>query len=98
MAILASDVTERLETTLHDLGAVRWPEVDMWKAIDDAQKALLEARSDLFEVTGDVQLRDIGVKQRVPEDCYLVFDITYNLNHVRVPGCGGVKISRAIGV
>jgi hypothetical protein len=96
MAILASDVTERLETTLHDLGAVRWPEVDQWKAIDDAQKALLEARPDLFELTGDVQLRDIGVKQRVPEDCYLVFDITYNLNHLRVPFSGIVKISRAI--
>ena len=96
MAILASDVTERLETTLHDLGAVRWPEADMWKAIDDAQKSLLESRPDLFEVTGEVQLRDTGVKQRVPEDCYLVFDITYNLNFERVPFSGIVKISRSI--
>jgi hypothetical protein len=96
MAILASDVTARLTKTLHDLDAVRWPIPDQWEAIDDAQKSLLEARPDLFEVTGDVQLRDTGVKQRVPEDCYLVFDITYNLNHLRVPFSGIVKISRSI--
>lgn len=94
MTILASEVTERLETTLHDLGAVRWPIADQWKAIDDAQNSLLEARPDLFEVTEDVQLRNIGVKQQTPEDCYLVFDITYNLNHLRVPFSGIVKISR----
>lgn len=68
----------------------------MWKAIDDAQKSLLESRPDLFDVTGEVQLRDTGVKQRVPENCYLVFDITYNLNHLMVPFSGIVKISRAI--
>lgn len=96
MTILASDVTSRLETTLHDLGAVRWPVEDQWKAIDDAQRSLLESRPDLFDVTGEVQLRDIGVKQRVPEDCYLLFDITYNLNHLKVPFSGIVKISRAI--
>jgi len=96
MTILASDVTGRLETTLHDLGAVRWPIADQWKAIDDAQVTILEARPDLFEVTGDVQLRDTGVKQRVPEDCYQVFDITYNLNHLRVPFSGIVKISRSL--
>jgi hypothetical protein len=96
MAILASDVTARLTKTLHDLDAVRWPVPDMWEAIDDAQESLLEARPDLFEVTDDVQLRDTGVKQRVPEDCYLVFDITYNLNHLRVPFSGIVKISRSI--
>ena len=96
MAILASDVTGRLTKTLHDLDAVRWPIPDQWEAIDDAQKALLEARPDLFELTDDVQLRDIGVKQRVPEDCYLVFDITYNLNTLKVPFSGIVKISRAI--
>lgn len=96
MAILASEVTERLETTLHDLGAVRWPIADQWKAIDDAQKSLLEARPDLFEVTEEVQLRDIGVKQRTPVDCYIVFDITYNLNHDRVPFSVIVKTSRSI--
>ena len=96
MAILASDVTGRLTKTLHDLDAVRWPIPDQWEAIDDAQKALLEARPDLFELTDDVQLRDIGVKQRVPDDCYLVFDITYNLNTLKVPFSGIVKISRAI--
>jgi hypothetical protein len=96
MAILASDVTARLTKTLHDLDAVRWLIPDQWEAIDDAQKSILEARPDLFEVTNDVQLRDTGPKQRVPEDCYLVFDITYNLNHLRVPFSGIVKISRAI--
>jgi hypothetical protein len=96
MAILASDVTARLTKTLHDLDAVRWPIPDQWEAIDDAQVSLLEARPDLFEVTGDVQLRDLGVKQRVPEDCYIVFDITYNLNFDRVPFSGIIKTSRAI--
>lgn len=96
MAILASDITARLETTLHDLGAVRWPTADQWKAIDDAQSALLEARPDLFEVTEDVQLRDTGVRQRVPDDCYVVFDIPYNLNFEKVPFSGIVKISRSI--
>jgi hypothetical protein len=95
MAILASDVTARLTKTLHDLDAVRWPIPDQWEAIDDAQVSLLEARPDLFEVTGDVQLRDLGVRQRVPEDCYIVFDITYNLNYDRVPFSGIVKTSRA---
>jgi hypothetical protein len=41
-------------------------------------------------------LRDLGVKQRVPEDCYIVFDITYNLNFDRVPFSGIIKTSRAI--
>lgn len=45
---------------------------------------------------GDVQLRDTGVKQRVPEDCYQVFDITYNLNTEKIPFSGIVKISRSI--
>ena len=96
MTILASDITERLETTLHDLGAVRWPIADQWKAIDDAQNSLLESRPDLFEVTEEVQLRDIGVKQRVPENCFVVFDITYNLNTEKIPFSGIVKTSRAI--
>lgn len=96
MSILASDVTGRLTKTLHDLDAVRWPIPDQWEAIDDAQNSLLEARPDLFEVTEDVQLRDTGVKQRVPEGCYRVFDITYNLNFDRVPFSGIVKISRSI--
>jgi hypothetical protein len=94
MTILASEVTERLETTLHDLGAVRWPVADQLKAIDDAQKSLLESRPDLFEITEDVQLQNTGVKQMVPADCYVVFDITYNLNHLRVPFSGITKINR----
>lgn len=96
MAILASAVTGRLSKTLHDIGLVRWVEADMWEAIDDAQSAILEARPDLYEVTEDVQLRDIGPKQRVPEDCYDIFDITYNLDDNHIPFSGIVKTERGI--
>jgi len=94
MAILASQVTSRLSKTLHDIGLVRWTESEMWEAIDDAQNAILEARPDLYEVTEDVQLRDIGVRQRAPEDCYDIFDITYNLDDNRIPFSGIVKTER----
>lgn len=94
--ILASQLTTRLSEKLHDIGATRWPEDELFRAIDDAQNALLESRSDLFEVTDNVQFQTIGPKQPVPEDCFVVFDITYNLNELMIPVSGITKVDRGL--
>ena len=95
MTILASDRTVRLSEKLHDLGAVRWPEDELWRAIDDAQNAILEARPDLFDVTEPVQLI-LGPKQPVPTDCFTVFDIPYNLNADKDPVSEITKVERTM--
>jgi len=92
----ALEMTARLSTTLHDLGAVRWVQAELWRAIDDALQALLEARPDLFDVTENVQLLGLGVQQSVPTDCYILFDIPYNLDENKAPISNITKIDRTV--
>jgi len=95
MTILASDLTKRLARTLHDITKVRWPEDEMYESIDDAQKALLEARPDMFEVTEPVQMI-LGPKQPVPADCYSLFDLAYNLSADMDPISTVTKVERPL--
>ena len=52
------------------------------RAISDAQSAILEARPDLFE-THESFTPVAGVRQSVPADCFILFDVVGNL------GAGG---------
>jgi len=96
MTIKASDVIARLTPTLHDIAKVRWPDSEHWQAITDAENAILEARPDLFDVTEDVQFQVFGPKQPVPNDCFMLFDVTHNLNDQKVPVSGITKVERSM--
>lgn len=75
----AVDVLTRVKEKLNDIGSVRWPEAEHYRAIKDAQLAILEALPDLFEVYAYVSTIE-GVVQSVPADCYKLFDVVGNAN------------------
>jgi len=83
----AAELLSRLNEKLNDTGATRWPNVEHFRAMSDAQQAILEARPDLFEKFANVTTV-AGSAQSVPADCYRLFDITCNLSaaDVRVSG------------
>lgn len=80
----AGDILTRLNEKLNDLGSVRWPDGEHFRAITDAQNAILEARPDLFEVQASHQAVT-GVIQSVPADCFRLFDVVFNLDGTDSP-------------
>jgi hypothetical protein len=75
----AGDILTRVQEKLNDTGAVRWPDAENFRAISDAQSAILEARPDLFETHASMTPVE-GVLQSVPADCFLLFDVVGNLD------------------
>ena len=74
----AGDILTRLNEKLNDLNATRWPNSEHFRAMTDAQNAILEARPDLFEVI-EAFTPVAGVQQSVPADCYLLLEVIANV-------------------
>ena len=89
----AGDVLTRLQEKLNDLDATRWPDNEHFRAMSDAQQAILEARSDLFETYANVDTVE-GSAQAVPADCYRLFDVVSNLDAINTRVSGLTKIDR----
>lgn len=79
MTTTAQDIIDRVQRTLNDAGAVRWPEPEILDAINDAELALLEARPDLYEETTDFLLSP-GNLQVCDATCYRFVDVLYNID------------------
>jgi len=75
----AGTLLTRLNEKLNDVGAVRWPDAEHFRAMNDALGAILEARPDLFEVYANFT-PVAGVRQTVPADCFILFDVMSNLD------------------
>lgn len=74
MTTKASEIIDRLEEKLNDLGNVRWTVEELIRSINDGQKMILEADPSLFEYFDSVPVQQ-GSRQQVPDDCYLLFDV-----------------------
>jgi hypothetical protein len=94
MAILAQSIIERAANTLNDVGQVRWTEDELLDAINDAQLAILEGRPDVFETVGEMTL-GAGPRQFVPGDCYLLFDVLYNIDDQSIATSGVTRVMRS---
>jgi hypothetical protein len=94
MTMTAGDLLDRLQEKLNDLGGVRWPDAEHFRAIDDAQQAILEARPTLFEKFAIVDTV-AGFTQSVPTDCYRLFDVVANYSAADEPVGGLTRVDRA---
>lgn len=90
----AGDILTRLKEKLNDLGAVRWTEPEHFRAMNDGQQAILEARPDLFE-TYAFMATVAGCVQSVPADCYRLFDVVANCDSTNERVSPITKIERA---
>lgn len=91
----AGDILARVNEKLNDLAAVRWPEAEHIRAINDAESAMLEARPDLFDAHASVAAI-AGSIQSVPADCYLLFDVIRNLSATNDVGRAITRIDRSV--
>lgn len=91
----AGDVLTRLQEKLNDTGAVRWPDAEHFRAMNDALQAILEARPDLFETYAYVDTVE-GSKQTVPADCYRLFDVISNCDATDARVSGITSIDRSV--
>ena len=91
----AGDVLTRLQEKLNDLDSIRWPDAEHFRAMNDSQQAILEARPDLFEVFANVDTV-AGSEQTVPADCYRLFDVVSNLSAADARVSGVTFITRGV--
>jgi hypothetical protein len=74
VATLASEIIDRVQEKLNDLGNIRWTLPEVIRSINDGQKMILEADPTLFETTASVAVQQ-GSRQTVPTDCYMLLDV-----------------------
>ena len=80
MAVLVSDIVERVQAVLQDTTGVRWPvtsELLLW--INDAQRELALLKPDATASTSQVTL-DTGTKQGIPNDGNRLLKVVRNVD------------------
>ena len=79
MALTGTNLLSRIKDILQDTTSVRWPEAEILRYINDAQREIVNYRPESSAKTDNVQLV-AGTKQALPSDGLRLIKVTRNMN------------------
>jgi len=77
--LTGANLLSRIQDTLQDTTSVRWPEAELLRYINDAQREIVNFRPESSATTTNVQLVS-GTKQALPSGGLRLIKITRNMN------------------
>ena len=90
--LTGANLLSRIQDTLQDTTSVRWPEAELLRYINDAQREIVNFRPESSATTANVQLV-AGTKQSLPSGGLRLIKITRNMS-----GTGNATGKRAIRI
>ncbi len=93
MALTGTNLLSRIEDILQDTTSVRWPEAELLRYINDAQREIVNYRPESSAKTDNVQLV-AGTKQTLPADGLRLIKVTRNMSDTS----GGATGKRAVRI
>ena len=91
--LTGTNLLSRIKDTLQDTTSVRWPEAELLRYINDAQREIVNFRPQSSAKTANVQLVT-GTKQALPTDGLRLIKVTRNMSDAS----GGATGKRAIRI
>jgi hypothetical protein len=91
--LTGANIIARVQDTLQDTTSVRWPEAELLRYINDAQREIVNFRPDASATTSNVQLVT-GTKQTLPTTGLRLIKVTRNMSDAS----GGATGKRAIRI
>ena len=79
MALTGTNLLSRIRDILQDTTSVRWPEAEILRYINDAQREIVNYRPESSAKTDNVRLV-AGTKQTLPSDGLRLIKVTRNMN------------------
>tara|TARA_B100000900_G_scaffold364260_1_gene338784 strand:+ start:634 stop:1341 length:708 start_codon:yes stop_codon:yes gene_type:complete len=86
--ITGANIISRVQDTLQDTTSVRWPEAELLRYINDAQREVVNLRPDASATTSNVQLVT-GTKQTLPTTGLRLIKVTRNMSAASGSATGG---------
>ena len=86
--ITGANIISRVQDTLQDTTSVRWPEAELLRYINDAQREVVNLRPDASATTSNVQLVT-GTKQTLPTTGLRLIKVTRNMSDASGGATGG---------
>ena len=93
MALTGTNLLSRIEDILQDTTSVRWPEAELLRYINDAQREIVNYRPESSAKTANVQLVT-GTKQTLPTEGLRLIKVTRNMSDTS----GGATGKRAVRI
>ena len=93
MALTGTNLLSRIEDILQDTTSVRWPEAELLRYINDAQREIVNYRPEASAKTDNVQLVT-GTKQALPTEGLRLIKVTRNMSDAS----GGASGKRAVRI
>ena len=93
MALTGTNLLSRIEDILQDTTSVRWPEAELLRYINDAQREIENYRPEASAKTDNVQLVT-GTKQALPTEGLRLIKVTRNMSDAS----GGASGKRAVRI
>ena len=91
--LTGTNLLSRIKDTLQDTTSVRWPEAELLRYINDAQREIVNFRPESSAKTANVRLVT-GTKQALPTDGLRLIKVTRNMSDAS----GGATGKRAIRI
>lgn len=91
--ITGANIISRVQDTLQDTTSVRWPEAELLRYINDAQREIVNMKPEASATTANVQLVT-GTKQTLPTGGLRLIKVTRNMSDTS----GGATGKRAIRI
>ena len=79
MALTGTNLLSRIKDILQDTTSVRWPEAEILRYINDAQREIVNYKPESSAKTDNVQLAT-GTKQALPADGLRLIKVTRNMS------------------
>ena len=96
MAIIkAKDIIARAGDILFDTTQVRWPEAELLRWLNDAQREVVLQRPDAKAINESVSLV-VGSRQSIPPTGLRLIDVIRNMGAGTIPGRAIVMVDRAV--
>lgn len=79
MALTGTNLISRIKDILQDTTSVRWPEAEILRYINDAQREIVNYRPEASAKTSNISLSS-GTKQALPSDGLRLIKVTRNMS------------------
>src|SRR6056300_1306491 len=89
--LTGANLINRIQDTLQDTTSVRWPEAELLRYINDAQREIVNFRPEASSTHANVQLVT-GTEQSLPSDGLRLIKVVRNMSSVASDATGGRAI------
>ena len=89
--LTGANIIQRVQDTLQDTTSVRWPEAELLRYINDAQREIINFRPEASAIHANIQL-GTGTKQDLPSGGMRLIKVTRNMSGVASNSTGGRAI------